>query len=452
MESPTEIPVFDRKSPETYDIATKEAHSVCDIDPDKKDPAADIELLPSTPAASDSDDFPDGGFRAWAVVFGAFWTAFSTWGYISSWGIFQVYYQQVVLRHSTPSEISWIGSIQRCIIFLPGVLVGRLFDIGYFRIPFATGSILIIVATFLIPLCKVYWHFILCQGFMIGMGCGITYGISTTAITHWWKKRRGLAFGIASSGSAVGGIFFPIVMRQLLDDLGFTWTCRIVGFVLIVAFGTANLCLNRRLPPRKARGGLFGFHAFRNPAFAVYCLSNLISPLGLFTITTYLTTSAVLAGLSRNFAFYLVAIHNGGTWLGALVFGFYGDRLGPMNVLIQTITCLGIITIAWPFCHTIVSFIVIAILYGLTTGAFSALNQVAVAAMGGPEDLGRRIGTISTLLGFGGLCGPPLGGLLLSTSLGYKAVAYFAGGMVLLGAALLALARFLAVPRFWSKF
>ncbi|KAJ7493761.1 MFS general substrate transporter [Mycena latifolia] len=459
MEFLTEVPAAIHefhKSPQMYNITVKELLPVSDTDPEKE-PDAYIEELPQagTPSASessDSDDFPDGGFRAWAVVFGAFWTFFSTFGYLGSWGIFQVYYQQAILPHSTPSEIAWIGSIQRCIIFLPGVLVGRIFDIGYFRIPFATGSILIVVGTFLIPLCKMYWHFILCQGFMIGVGLGLTYGNCATVITHWWKKRRGLAFGIASAGSATGGIFFPIAMRQLLADLGFTWMCRILGLVLIVALGIANLCLTRRLPPRKAHGGLFGLHVFRNAAFAVFTFSCLITPVGIFVVSTYLTTSAILAGLSQSFAFYLLAIHNGGTGLGGLIFGFYGDRIGAMNVLIQTITFLAIITIIWPFCRTLPSLTVISILYGLTSGSFSALGQVPVAAMGGPEDLGRRMGTVNTILGFGALCGPPLAGLLVETSLGLKAVGYFAGGIIFLGAALFALARFLAVPRLWSKF
>jgi hypothetical protein len=92
--------------------------------------------------------------------------------------------------------------------------------------------------------------------------------------------------------------------------------------------------------------------------------------------------------------------------------------------------------------------------------------------MGGTEDLGRRLGIINTVLGLGTLCGPPLAGLFLSTSLGYKAVGYysgrsvtgyltavrvdlfveFIGGMVFLGMIFFALARYLAVPRLRAKF
>ncbi|KAJ7085070.1 MFS general substrate transporter [Mycena epipterygia] len=419
---------------------------------EKKAAEGEIEVQLSVPSSENLDEFPDGGLRAWAVGPRLLLTFYRSQGYLSSWGIFQLHYQQVILPHSSASEIAWIGSIQRSIFFAPGVIVGRLFDLGYFRIPFATGSILIIVGTFLIPVCKVYWNFLLCQGLTIGVGCGLIFGTAATIITHWWKKRRGLAFGIASCGGSLGGVFFPVTLRQVLPKVGFTWTLRIMGFILIFTLGMANLCLTRRLPPQKARGGLLGLHVFRSAAFAVYCLSSLISSLGAFNGMLFITSSAVSFGLSSNFAFYLVAMHNGASLFGAVTFGFLGDRLGAMNVLIMASTTIGAITIAWPFCGTVASLSVISVLYGFTIGASSALGQVPVAAMGGTEDLGRRMGTVNTVLSIGTLCGAPLGGLLTSTSLGYKAVGYFAGSMIFLGTALLALARFLKVPRLWAKF
>ncbi|KAJ7839780.1 MFS general substrate transporter [Mycena leptocephala] len=431
MERLSEIP-----APLAYDMTTHELRPVVsDHELDKKEVDGDVEV--SSPVDVD-DDFPDGGFRAL--------------GYISSWAVFQAYYQQVILPHSSPSEIAWIGSIQRCIQSLPGVLLGRLFDLGFFRAPFAIGSVLVIVGTFLIPVCKVYWHFLLCQGFMIGVGCGLTYVPVAPVITHWWKKRRGLALGLAACGSAAGGVFFPIAMRQILPVLGFAWTIRIMGFILIFALGMANLCLSRRLPPRKLDRSLLGLHVFRSAPFSVYTLSCFLAPFGAFTVASYIASTALAHGHSRNFALYLPAMNNGVFLFGAIVFGFIGDLLGAMNVLIQVYIAITVITMIWPYCSTVASLCVISVLHGFVTGAFPALSFVPVAAMGGTEDLGRRMGMVNTVVAIGGLCGPPLGGLLVSTSLGYKAVGYFAGGMLVLGGLLFALARYLAVPRLWAKF
>jgi MFS family permease len=51
-------------------------------------------------------------------------------------------------------------------------------------------------------------------------GCGLTYVPVAPVIAHWWKKRRGLALGVVACGSAMGGVFFPIAMRQILPVLG----------------------------------------------------------------------------------------------------------------------------------------------------------------------------------------------------------------------------------------
>ncbi|KAJ7873449.1 MFS general substrate transporter [Mycena leptocephala] len=390
----SEIPSLARKSPE---ISMQGFHPVLsNHDLDKKDTDGDVEVQPSASSPVNADEFPDCG--------------------------------------------AWIGSIQRCMVFITGVFVGRLFDLGFFRVTFVTGSLLVIAGTFLIPVCKVYWHFLLCQGFMVGVGFGLTFGPSATVITHWWKKRRGFAFGVAASGSAVGGVFLPIFMREALPIVGFAWTLRIIEFVLIFTFGVANLV-----------GAAFPLFLQRC-LFHLQCLARRLPPYNAEGVGAYLTSTAVSYGLSLNFAFYLVAIHNGALLFGAVLFGLYGDLIGAMNALLQGIVVIGVITVVWPFCGTVASLSVISILYGISLGAFSALEPVPVAAMGGTEDLGRRIGIINTVRGLGTLCGPPLGGLLVSTNLGYKAVGYFAGGMVFLGAMFFALARYLAVPRLRAKF
>jgi len=78
-----------------------------------KDGASDVKGEIETVASQDiASDFPDGGLKAWIVLCGTFSGFFATFGYANSWGVFQAYYQQKVLRDSSPSEIAWIGSIQ----------------------------------------------------------------------------------------------------------------------------------------------------------------------------------------------------------------------------------------------------------------------------------------------------------------------------------------------------
>lgn len=66
--------------------------------------------------------------------------SFCTFGFASSFGVFQDYY--VLAGTSTSSNISWIGSLQLFLLFFVGLPAGRLFDAGYFHPLIFCGSIL----------------------------------------------------------------------------------------------------------------------------------------------------------------------------------------------------------------------------------------------------------------------------------------------------------------------
>ncbi|KAJ7459402.1 MFS general substrate transporter [Mycena galericulata] len=437
---------MEKNETNTYDpeILANDGHAS-----DSKEEDADIITSLVQP---DVDDFPDGGLKAYIVLCGASVGFFSTFGYVNSWGVFQAYYQQKLLHHSTPSEIAWIGSIQHAMIFLPAVIVGRLFDTGHYRIPFAAGGLLIIITAFLVPECKVYWQFMLCQGFGVGIGCGLMFCTMITVVSHWFKKRRGFALGVTSGGGGLGATVFPVLLRQLIVRVGFPWAMRTVGFILTFMLVIVNVCIARRLSPVKAPGGLLGLHVFRSSAFAVLCICTFIVFLGLFTMLTYITSSALVFGISANFAFYLVSVVNFSAGVGRIVSGILGDNFGAMNIATIMTALAGVSTFAWPFCRTVPSITVISILYGFTSGAWIALIGCVTGQLGGIEDFGRRIGIINTVAGIGTLCGPPISGLFESTALGYTAVGYFAGSALLLGSACLFVSRLLAAPGVWRKF
>ena len=58
---------------------------------------------------------------------------------------------------------------------------------------------------------------------------------------------------------------------------------RTIALVILLAMSISNLTLRRRFPPKKIEGGLVNLKAFKNPVFAVYCLSQFVTFLGLYT-------------------------------------------------------------------------------------------------------------------------------------------------------------------------
>ena len=59
-------------------------------------------------------------------------------------GVFQTFYEIDLLGGTSPSNISWIGSIQAFLLLFLGALSGPAFDAGYFKHLVAGGNLFIV--------------------------------------------------------------------------------------------------------------------------------------------------------------------------------------------------------------------------------------------------------------------------------------------------------------------
>ena len=127
-------------------------------------------------------------------------------------------------------------------VFFPALVIGRLFDLGHLHVPVGLASINLVLCTFLIAECREFWHFLLCQGFGVGVStmyftfgqtangdrwqisCGVIFGPMLSVLAHWFKKRRGTTMGIITFASSIGGTVFPVAFRNLHDTVGYALT------------------------------------------------------------------------------------------------------------------------------------------------------------------------------------------------------------------------------------
>ena len=77
---------------------------------------------------ADGDKYPEGGLRAWLVVFGAFSGMTASFGNLNSTGTFQAYVSTHQLAHESPGAIGWIFSLYAFLTFFCGVQIGPIFD------------------------------------------------------------------------------------------------------------------------------------------------------------------------------------------------------------------------------------------------------------------------------------------------------------------------------------
>ena len=191
------------------------------------------------------------------------------WGYIGSFGLFQSYYTSTLA--ATPSAISWIGSVQMLLLYFVGTFSGRALDAGYFHVVLSAGCFLQVLGVFTTSVASEYSHLFLAHGICKGLGDGLVFCPTISLVATYFSKKRAMAMAIAASGGASGGIIFPLIAQQLLSLIGFGWTVRVMGFVILVNSVIALLTLRVRLAPRRT-GPLIEWCAFTELPYAFFCI------------------------------------------------------------------------------------------------------------------------------------------------------------------------------------
>ena len=212
---------------------------------------------------------PDGGLHAWTQVFATHLVIFLTWGYINSFGVFQNYY--VTALNRPPSDVSWVGSVQVFFLFFVGTFSGRALDAGWFRTTFVAGAVLQLVGTFMTSLSTSYWQLFLAQGVCTGIGNGLQFCPSVSLVSTYFSKKRALALSIVASGTSTGGLVFPAIVESLLPKIGFQWTIRVLGFLMLGIQLLAFSLIRTRIPPRTT-GPLVEWSAFKSPPYALFSI------------------------------------------------------------------------------------------------------------------------------------------------------------------------------------
>ncbi|KAF2268060.1 MFS general substrate transporter [Lojkania enalia] len=390
------------------------------------------------PSVNHVASIPNGGFMAWLQVLGSFFLFFNSWGIVNTFGSYQTYYETNLLTSSNPSAISWIGSIQAFLLLLVGALTGPLYDAGYFRALLICGSVMLVLGQMMLSLCHEYWQVLLAQAFCIGIGCGALFIPSVAILSTYFTTRIATAVGLAASGSSLGGVIYPIVFHKLLPQIGFAWTTRVIGFVVLGTQLIPNLCMRVRVLPAKKRS-LLDLRAFLIPAYSLNILGFFIGFMGLYMPFFYSQIYAISGGITNeNLAFYLLPVMNATSVFGRIIPNYVADFLGPFNVVIPCTMMSGILCFCFISAASSAGLIVLIAFYGFFSGTFVSLPPTIIVhlSMDARNKIGTRLGQSFACIAVGLLIGTPIGGAILDAS-GFDSIWIYGGVMLLASASIL---------------
>ncbi|EFR04948.1 hypothetical protein MGYG_07949 [Nannizzia gypsea CBS 118893] len=417
-----------------------------------RDISVDGTPKPETISSDSADEAPDGGLVAWTQATMAHLVMFNTWGFANSFGIFQAYYAGSLNR--SRADIAWIGSIQIFLIFMIGTFSGRAIDAGYCRPILVAGLILQILGVFMTSVASDYWQIFLAQGVCQGIGNGLIYTPTISLVSTYFTKRRAMAMAITSGGGATGGIVFPLVAQQLLPKVGFAWTVRVMGFIML---GNASVvvCLMRgRLAPRKS-GPIVEWSAFRELPYLLFCIGSFLILWAVYFAYSYISTfSHDVIGISSSTSLTILLITNAVGIPGRAIPAFIADRYtGPLSVYIPMSLAAGVSLYAWAAVRNLSGLILFSVMYGLFAAACQGLFIASCSSLTiDLSKMGTRTGMVFTIISFATLTGPPLAGMLIEKRNGdYLYAQIFGGTSFILGSLILIGARFAHTGANWRS-
>ncbi len=367
-------------------------------------------------------------------------------GTVNTFGVFQTYYATNLLQDQSPSNISWIGSVQAFLLLIVGVITGPLYDAGYFRALISLGAFLIPFGFMMTSLCSKYWQIMLAQAICIGLGNGCMFIPSVAILPQYFSTRKALANGIAASGSSLGGVLYPIIFRQLYPRIGFPWATRVLGFISLSTSLISVAVMKVRVMPKQKRG-LLELSAFKEVPYALFCIALFFGFIGFYGPIYYLQPYGINTGITdENLGFYLLPVLNAASIAGRILPNFLTDKVGPLNILIPASLSSGILALCWIGIHNLPGLLVFAILYGFASGGFVSLPPVALVSLTpNLRTLGTRMGQAFFVSSLGLLLGSPLAGEILNKTGSYLGLQLFSGLTVLLTGILLMWTRFAKV-------
>lgn len=299
---------------------------------------------------------------------------------------------------------------------------------------------LFIVSVMLTSLCTEYYQFMLAQGVLGGLANGLTYTPTITAVNQYFFRKRPLAMGIASSGSSLAGVIFPLALNQMLNksDLGFGWSVRVLGFLMLALSIIACASVSSNATRRKG-GPLLLWKAWKQPAYTLQITGLFLVVWAMFVPFFYIPGYAQSISIDVDMSNYLIAILNAGSLLGRLLGGAVANHLGQFNTLAGASVICGILNFCWLSINSLVGMIVFSMLLGFFSGTIIGLfpATIAMTAMN-PNEIGSYLGMGLGVLSISGLTGTPITGALINSYGSYDPAIIFAGVCSIVGAVIVA--------------
>ena len=297
------------------------------------------------------------------------------------------------------------------------------------------------------------WHVYLLYGLLAAVGLAATSPVLATALVgRWFRRRRGAALAIATSGSAFGQLLIVPVATWTLTITDWQTTYRLLALLLLLGMVPVGLLLLRDTPPHDRSGnaatarpetalsrreGVSLRQSLTTPAFWLLAFGFVVCGFTMAFPNVHFLAYADDMGMSTLHAADAVAVTAVFSIAGSLLLGIAADRHRRSVVLALTYALRGLAFLLLLLLPAGNFLFVYAIVLGISWTATTPLTAAIAADLCGPRHLGVIFGTLFTFMNLGFGLGSFLDGLIYELAGGYELalMASFALGVAAAAAA-----------------
>lgn len=254
-------------------------------------------------------------------------------------------------------------------------------------------------------------------------------------IGNWFVKNRGLAIGLASMGSGIGGMIMNTVVSQLIIYFGWRATYWILAVIIFVLVVPLMILVVREKPEDKglkpygveeieavqAAGrepgssgmqfeGYTFSEALRMPVFwaVAFCSVSVVMAICAFyqTLAPHLSDS----GYSVTFAALMTSVSMGALAIGKVMLGRMFDKLGIRKAVTIACSCTFIGLLGMMFCKNPVALVVIVLGVGLGCSFGAICMPIITQNVFGMKDYNSIYSKLTAATGLGSAIAPVITG------------------------------------------
>lgn len=248
-------------------------------------------------------------------------------------------------------------------------------------------------------------------------------------IGNWFVKNRGLAIGLASMGSGIGGMIMNTAVSQMIIYLGWRMTYYILAVIMFIAMVPLMFLVVREKPEDKGlkpygademdaggkkeavqfEGYTFA-EAIRMPVFwaVAFCSVSVVMAICAFyqTLAPHLSDS----GYTVTFAALMTSVSMGALAIGKVMLGRMFDKMGTRKASVIACSCTFAGLIGMMFCQSPIALAVIVL--GVALGcSFNAICMPIITRnIFGTTDYNSIYSKLTAATGLGSALAPAITG------------------------------------------